>query len=251
MQQFATPPAQLQFLRFEIKYVLDRTTRIAVEESVQPFVGLDPHVLALPEQSYFVRSLYYDDAVLTAFHDKVDGLRSRSKFRLRTYAKTAADASPWFLEIKGRRDQLAFKRRTPVVAVLDPGTRGDALTRLVLREAQRGNVRDEFEFATLRRGIRPIALVDYVRRPYVSHFDPEFRLTFDSEIATRATDALFPSPSTASRHVARGRTVLEVKFAQRVPAWFLRIVERHELRRRPFSKICESIVSLGIRSPDA
>ena len=239
--------AQLHFLRFEFKYVLDHATRCAVEEDVQPFVDADPRVRAEPALRYFVRSLYYDDAALAAFHDKADGLRSRSKFRLRTYSRDPGEEAPWFLEVKGRRDQLSFKRRTPVLGERDATARGDALTRMLVRDAAPGDVRDEFEFTVLRRGIRPVALVDYVRRPYVSKFDPDFRLTFDSEITASATDALFPGPHARYRQVARGFTVLEVKFAQRVPAWFVRVVERRELRRRPFSKICESIVALGLR----
>ena len=247
MAQFSAPPPQLQFLRFEFKYVLDQATRLAIEERLQPFVDADPRVLSQPQHRYSVRSLYYDDAALTSFHDKADGLRSRSKFRLRTYARAAGDPAPWFLEVKGRRDQFSFKRRTPVLGSHDSSLRGEALTQMLLRDARSGDVRDEFEFAVFRRGIRPVALVDYVRRPYVSKFDPDFRLTFDSEITACATDALFPGPSAVFRQVARGHTVLEVKFAQRVPAWFVRIVEVCELRRRPFSKICESIVALGIR----
>lgn len=135
-----------------------------------------------------------------------------------------------------------------MVGARDSTLRGDALTRMLLRDAAPGDVRDEFEFAVFRRGIRPVALVDYVRRPYVSKFDPDFRLTFDSDITACSTDALFPGPAANFRQVARGFTVLEVKFAQRVPAWFVRVVAQHELKRRPFSKICESIVALGLRS---
>lgn len=104
-EALATP---LQFLRFEFKDVLDHATRSAVEAALQPFVDPDARVRADPERRYFVRSLYYDDAALTAFHDKADGLRSRSKFRLRTYAREPGDDVPWFLEVKGRRDQLSF-----------------------------------------------------------------------------------------------------------------------------------------------
>lgn len=243
----AQPAAQLQFLRFEFKYVLDHATSVAVEEELQPFVEVDARVREKSGLRYSVRSLYYDDAAFSAFHDKADGLRSRSKFRLRTYSTSADDETPWFLEVKGRRDQLTFKQRTPVGGSRDPSLRGDDLTRMLLRAAKPGEVRDEFEFAVFRRGIRPCAVVDYLRRPYVSKFDPDFRLTFDSGISACATDALFPVPSASVRHVARGYTVLEVKFAQRVPAWFVRIVERRELRRRPFSKICESVVALGLR----
>ncbi len=83
-QDKATP---LHFSRFEFKYVLDQATRESVEAELGHFVELDPYVQGQPGHRYFVRSLYYDDARFSAFHEKHDGLLTRSKFRVRTYGR--------------------------------------------------------------------------------------------------------------------------------------------------------------------
>jgi hypothetical protein len=62
---------------------------------------------------------------------------------------------------------------------------------------------------------------------------------------------LSPHTSDNSRGVLRGYTVMEVKFRHRVPAWFHRILQSHELRRRSLSKIGESMVALGLRSAES
>jgi hypothetical protein len=241
---------KLHFLRFEFKYVLDQDLRAAVEAELQHFVQLDPHVQKQPNHLYFVRSLYFDDAAMSAFHAKTDGMLTRSKFRVRTYSRAVDAPAPWFLEIKGRHNQLVFKHRTPILGDFDRSADGEHLTKVLVKHGQPGAVRDQFEFSVFRHGIRPVALVDYVRRPYVSRFDPDFRLTFDSSLSTCATDTMFPDPAARTRLVMRGYTVMEVKFRHHVPAWFHRILQAYELRRRSISKICESTVALGLQPAD-
>lgn len=242
--------AKLHFLRFEFKYVLDHALRSAVEAELQHFVELDPYVQQQPNHLYFVRSLYFDDAAMSAYHAKTDGMLTRSKFRVRTYARASDDPAPWFLELKGRHNQLVFKHRTPIVGDFDRCAHGRELTKILLANGQPGAVRDQFEFAVFRHGIRPVALVDYLRRPYVSKFDPDFRLTFDANLSTCATDTMFPDAAARTRMVMRGYTVMEVKFRHHVPAWFHRILQAYELRRRSVSKICESTVALGMAPAD-
>ncbi|HEX5054288.1 MAG TPA: polyphosphate polymerase domain-containing protein [Planctomycetota bacterium] len=237
----------LHFSRFEFKYVLDRALRDEVEAELQHFVELDPFVQNQPDHLYVVRSLYFDDPGLSAFHDKMDGMLSRAKFRVRTYGRSLANPTPWFLEIKGRHNNLVFKHRTPLAGDFDRRARGDALSRLLLAHAEPGAVRDQFEFALYRRRIEPIVLVDYLRRPYLSRFDPEFRLTFDAELAAAATDTLFPGETVRTRSMLRGYTVMEVKFRRHVPAWFHHILQAYELRRTSISKICSGTEALGLQ----
>ncbi len=237
----------LHFLRFEFKYVLDRTTREAVEAELQHFVELDPFVQKQAHQQYFVRSLYFDDRRFSAFHDKNDGRLTRSKFRLRTYGREVEDTAPWFLEIKGRHNNLVFKHRTPIGAAMGKRARGEALSRELLVNAAPGDVRDQFECARFRAGIQPYVLVDYLRRPYISKFDPDFRLTFDAELAARATDTMFDEVAPA-RAMLRGFTVMEIKFRRHVPAWFHRILQAYELRRQSISKVCAATEALGLAS---
>lgn len=239
--------AQLHFSRFEFKYVLDHALRTSVEAELQHFVELDPYVARQPNHQYFVRSLYWDDAAYAAFHQKMDGMLARSKFRLRTYARTLADPAPWFLEIKGRHNQLVWKHRTPIQGDFDRTARGYELSRLLIARAAPGPVRDQFEFALYRHQIAPIVLVDYLRRPYVSKFDPEFRLTFDSDLSAAAATTLFPTMS-RPRALLRGSTVMEVKFRHHVPAWFHRILQAYELQRQSISKICTGMQALGLQA---
>jgi len=244
----ATEQARLHFSRFEFKYVLSAAQREDVEAELQHFVELDPYVARQPDHLYFVRSLYFDDKELTAFHDKIDGMLTRRKFRVRTYTDTIDSDAPWFLEIKGRHNNLVLKHRTPVEGEFDRLAHGDDLSRLLLRHAVTSPVRNEFEFQLFRRQIAPIVLVDYQRRPYISKFDPEFRLTFDAELTAARTDTLFPGPATTRRLALPGYTVMEVKFRHHVPSWFHRILQAYELTRRSISKICTATEVLGMAS---
>ena len=63
---------------------------------------LDPYVVDQPNNQYIVRSLYFDDPYYTAFNDKVEGVHTRSKFRVRTYTDDPDAGVAWFLEIRGR-----------------------------------------------------------------------------------------------------------------------------------------------------
>ncbi|MEC7584239.1 MAG: polyphosphate polymerase domain-containing protein [Planctomycetota bacterium] len=242
----AAREAKLHFSRFEFKYVMPRGLRDDVEAELGHFVELDPYVQGQPNQQYFVRSLYFDDANHTCFREKVDGMHTRSKFRLRTYTRDPAKPAPSFLEVKGRWNNLVFKHRELVQEGYDPGASGYGMSQLIVRHTRASKVRDQFEFDLYRKQIRPVVLVDYERRPYVSRFDPHFRLTFDQRLEAGSTDMLFPGPNVTMRQLVPGYTVMEVKFRHHVPSWFHRIIQAYELRRVSISKICTGTEALGL-----
>lgn len=237
-------PVALRFRRLECKYVLDAATRADVEAALQPYLRLAGHAKH-GDGTYAVRSLYFDDPVWSAFHAKLDGLRSRSKFRLRTYARSEHDQAPWFLEQKGRQDGVVWKHRAPLSRTFDPCLRGDALTAAILANTAPGPVRERFEFAVLRQRLAPVVLVDYRRRPYAGAFAPDFRVTFDDFVTGTATDRLFGAMP-APRQLLPGCSVLEIKFQHAVPAWFHAVVQSRELQRRSLSKVCSAILTLGL-----
>ncbi len=242
-----TTASPLHFSRFECKYVLDPARRAAIAADLAPFMKPDERGVADAAAGYFVRSLYFDDPSMSAFHAKMDGLRTRSKFRLRTYATGPDDPAPWYLERKGRHDGRVFKHRTLVHAGFDPRARGERLVREILRHAAPSAVRDQFEMAVVRHRLAPLVLVDYRRHAWHSPFSADFRVTIDGQLCTAASDAVWPA-SAAGRSLLRGESVMEVKFAQLVPAWFQRLAQIRELQRRSLSKVCEAILELGLAS---
>ncbi|MFP6807244.1 MAG: polyphosphate polymerase domain-containing protein [Pseudomonadales bacterium] len=232
-----SPELKLEFSRFEFKYVLQKSLRKAVEAELEYFMELDPFVSQTAHNKYFVRSLYFDDPRHTAFYDKIDGLKSRAKFRIRTYTNNQDGQTPQFLEEKGRHDNKVFKHRILIE---------DSIQTIIESNDSSNDLLTKFRYQWFKKTIRPVALIDYLRRPYISKFDHEFRVTFDERLQARDTSTLFPCKSTNAALLLPGYTVMEVKFGHRVPAWFHRIIQSFELRRVSISKICEGMKSLHL-----
>lgn len=227
--------------------MLGRRLATEIEAELGNFLHFDPFVESQPDHKYFVRSLYFDDPVHSAFYDKIDGLHTRSKFRIRTYTRDVNDATPQFLEEKGRYNNRVFKHRIPIDGVrFGASDTAASIDELLAQDASDNPTLNGFAYSYHRKQLGPVALVDYQRRPYISHYDPEFRVTFDSELEGTDTRVLFPAPSARSRRVLTGYTIMEVKFGHHLPSWFHRIIQSYELKRKSVSKICECMEALGM-----
>jgi hypothetical protein len=238
----------LHFARFEFKYVLPLKKRDLIESELKNFLQYDPFVEDRLDKKYVVRSLYFDSPEYSAFYDKVDGLHSRSKFRLRTYALNEKEGAPIYLEIKGRHNNLVYKTRIPVdMSGVDlTALSDDALSAAIIECAPYSPIIEQFKYDRIRKSIAPVALIDYQRRPYISKYDPTFRITFDEELTATSTGGIYTGSHTTPRRIVPGYTVLEVKFRYHMPSWFHRIIQTHELRRVSISKICSGMEALGL-----
>ncbi len=236
---------RLHFSRFEFKYILPKAVRDDLESELQYFIELDPYVRQQPGRKYLVRSLYYDNRAMACYYEKIDGIKRRAKFRVRTYTDVEGDGTACFLEIKGRQNAQVFKHRIELAA--DPIGIGasdscyDETTRDVLRRLDEGAIRSQFICDLHKKALAPKMLIDYRRRPYFSKYDPEFRLTFDDSLSSAASTRLFPRAWESHRRFLLGYTILEVKFRQLVPSWFHRIIQTFELRRVSVSKYCAGV----------
>ena len=99
------------FSRYEFKYILPKLKSDLIENEVKNFMKFDGYVLKDLDNSYFVRSQYYDNDLSTHFFEKVDGMRERYKYRIRTYGEEYGEENPIFLEKKGRKLERTFKKR--------------------------------------------------------------------------------------------------------------------------------------------
>ena len=98
-----------KFERYEFKYILNENLRKKIQSDVSKFMRVDK--FTNKNKKYFVRSLYFDDDVSTEYYNKIDGMKIRRKFRLRTYGRDFSKEKPIFLELKGRYNQRTYKRR--------------------------------------------------------------------------------------------------------------------------------------------
>ena len=184
--------------------------------------------------SYFVRSLYFDSPNSFNFYEKIDGIKKRKKFRLRTYDKSLGK-SILFIEQKGRNVNRVFKHRTQIEEEdLCNFYEINEFQRLIKKYGDMGII-NEFITDSVKRRVSPVVLVDYMRRPYISDFDMNFRITFDSQIKAKSSNTLFPNDNNFL-HCLPGYTILEVKFFRKVPAWFHKIILVYNLERVSVSK---------------
>jgi hypothetical protein len=103
-----------KFERYEFKYLLRKQLSDAIEEEVRHFMAYDGYVHPELGNRYFVRSLYFDNWIASNFYEKVDGLKRRNKYRIRTYSQEEDCDVPLFLEKKGRVNERTYKLRTSI-----------------------------------------------------------------------------------------------------------------------------------------
>lgn len=234
---------KLHFARFEFKYILTKSLRNEIESELGYFLTLDPYVASKPHMKYFVRSLYFDDPHYSDYYEKIDGVKKRKKFRIRTYTDDPNERCATFLEIKGRHNAYVYKHRSPMPQLTtdDFLNCNGKMAQIAISKTEDSPVLDQFKFGLERRRIKPVMLIDYMRRPYISKYDAEFRLTFDDTLKGTYTDTLFPRLWDTSFSILRGFTVMEVKFRYHIPSWFHRVIQSYELRRVSISKYCKGI----------
>ena len=233
-----------EFSRFEFKYILNEELKNKVERQIQHFMKYDGYVSPEYDNSYFVRSLYFDSPSSYNFYEKIDGIKKRKKFRLRTYGKEYKK-STLFIEQKGRNVNRVFKYRTSIKKN-DVENFYDAINFDQLINNYNGiKIINEFVSDSVKRKIAPVVLVDYIRRPYISDYDMNFRVTFDSQIKAKASQTLFPDDDNFFDCLS-GYTILEVKFFRKIPAWFHKLILVYNLERVSVSKFVLGMKACGI-----
>lgn len=229
------------FGRFEFKYIIPARLSALLEAELRDFMEVDPFCRTRPEQSYLVRSLYFDAPDYSCYYEKIDGMLDRQKFRLRTYDEPGS--SPCYLELKGRQNHFSYKHRIPIDARLRDLIESGSWS--TLAAAGGPAVLDCFAVSACRRNLGPRVVVEYRRRPYISRRDYRFRVTFDYELRGIAANKL-DRASGRTAAVLPGHTVLEIKFEHAVPAWFQRLIAAYELRRVSISKYCRAAEALTL-----
>lgn len=195
---------------FELKYVLTLDEASRAEEWARSFLSPDPHG---QEGAYSTLSLYCDTPTRDVFH-RERGYR-RSKYRVRRY-----EAGDFLhLERKTRRGDRVSKKRS--VLGLDN-------LRLVID----ADPEPEWEWGWFLKQVRfrnlsPAARLGYARTAFVGHC-PEgpMRLTIDRDLRGEMSSGWDVGPLRDPKPLLQGKAVLELKYAEVMPAPFRKLMEK-------------------------
>lgn len=230
---------QLHFRRLEFKYVVPTHVLDLVVPTIAHY--LDPDNYANKEGFYKVHSLYFDSPHLVCYQEKLDGILFRKKYRVRYYD----DKQTLFFEIKRKSGDTVFKDR----ALLPKTThlnQHSLINHQFIHHLAEGKLKGELVTDYHRLGLKPKVLIFYLRRPFVSKFSDNLRITLDYDLkATQITNGEFLDLDTTN-YVSPDFAVLEIKFNESLPAWVRQIITTHNLQRDSFSKYASAIEKLHL-----
>ncbi len=211
--------------RHEFKHEISLSDMLVLRTRLSAVMKKDVHAI---DGKYFVRSLYFDNAQDKALREKINGVNTREKFRIRYYNH---DTSVIHLEKKSKINGLciknsAFLTKEMAQAIVD----GDYAWMMASDEP----LIQELYSKIMSQGLRPKTIVDYEREPFVFPAG-NVRVTLDYNIRTgvNCTDFLNPDCIT----VPTGNTIiLEVKWDEFIPDIIKDAIQLPSCRTENFSK---------------
>lgn len=237
---------RMQTQRFELKYVVDEPTALAIRGFVDDYLELDEFGMGRPFCAYPVNSLYFDSADLATFRQWVHADRNRFKLRVRFY--DARPDSPAFLEIKRRHGDCILKQRSTVrKSAVAQVVAGQLPTHDLLfsRDPKHLVALQNFVSAAQRLRARPKLFVTYLREAYLDPRRNAVRVTLDRHVRITPRETVDFSLHLEDFVQPFGeRVIVEIKFTNRFPNWAGQMVRALGLTQQGAAKYCEGVATL-------
>lgn len=196
-------------LRHELKYMIDEGTYRIIRARLLPLMRHDPHG---ENGEYRVTSVYFDDVYNSGYNDKVSGIETRRKFRVRTYS---LDPNIISLEAKHKDGEYVSKVSKRLTM--------EQYRALLSGDSSFMKDSDDLEdaFGEYYRSdklshLRPKVIVDYQREALI-YPHGNVRITFDKRLSTCYNTVDMFDENAFFSPVYPREIILEVKFDQYIP----------------------------------
>lgn len=222
--------------RNEIKFVINKDTAEILKNKLSHLMDIDANSTS-EDNSYFIRSLYFDDTYSNAYYEKIDGVEYRKKYRIRLYN---LDTSFIRLECKYKHENKTSKDQILIdKSICDKIINGN----IEELDISGNNLLTKFVIDYRSRNLKPSIIVDYKRLAYTYPVS-DVRVTFDSKIRSgRYGYNLYDEDLTTYKIIDDNEVVLEVKFNEILPEQIAIVLSTVPMIRQAFSKfaMCRSI----------
>jgi hypothetical protein len=235
------------FNRFELKYTVPVAIRDALLEPIRREMRADSFG---DDGVYNVTSLYYDTSDLAAVRSKLDGIKYRRKVRIRVYGDVPEEpTASVMVEIKQRINRTCQKRRLALpLSEAYALCAGELPLDRAWADPRDAAVASEVTFLSRALKLVPICVVGYRRLAFVGgKYEPRLRVTFDHGLWCRPATDLLSADGTRYRMLPPDWMVLEVKTDHAIPLWVSRMLARHDVSLRRYSKYCAAALYLRER----
>lgn len=214
------------YFRHEWKHEISYGDMLSLRSRLAAVMQQDSHAV---NGRYKIRSLYFDNFRDKALLEKINGVNTREKFRVRYYND---DLSFILLEKKSKAGGLCGKEQA--VITLEEA-------RLIANKDIEGLSKSETPlikelcYKMRTESLEPKTIVDYTREPFV-YAPGNVRVTLDHGIRTGLTGTDFLTPGCVTVPAGNVPIILEVKWDEFLPAVIRDAVQVPGTHTSAFSK---------------
>ena len=222
--------------RNEIKFIISKTMAEVLKQRLSLIMSVDTNSYN-SDNSYLIRSLYFDNENSDAYYEKMDGVEYRKKYRIRIYN---FDDKFIRLECKYKHNNMTSKDQILIDQELCSKIVDGKIDEIDLAK---DNLLRQFALDYRLNRLKPSIIVDYNRVAFTYHVS-EVRITFDSHIKSGMYNYnLFDRNATTYSVIDDNQMVLEVKFNEILPESIALILQTVPTFRQAFSKFaaCRNI----------
>lgn len=220
--------------RHELKFVTSNDFATILKQRLALIMDIDKNSINL-DNTYFIRSLYFDDVSSSAYYEKLDGILYRKKYRIRLYNN---DENFIRLERKWKHNNMTSKDQVVISKDICDMILNDNIS-----EIEAEGLLFEFLTEIKTRSLRPSVIVDYKRLAYTYPIS-EVRITFDEKLKSGLYNYdLFNNEPISYDIFDNNEVVVEVKFNDVLPEHIAVVLQSIPMYRQAVSKFarCRSI----------
>lgn len=217
--------------RYEIKYTLSPLEYLKFRDICSGFMEIDKNTKS--GSRYVVKSHYFDTPYFQDYHEKLNGIYSRQKYRIRTYGSSGYYRLEKKIKEGNRNKKFSGRISADDAASLLKGN---------MQIKTGADITDSIISEMYMKCCRSSAYIEYERLAYAFN-EPELRITFDSNIRTLFGRYLpseqMPPPIPV---FYEGEVIMEVKYKDDLPKWLQKAIYRVVPSEFSVSKYAQSLV---------
>lgn len=213
------------FKRKELKYRLTANQYERLREIIDDrYMTVDKYGLTT------ICNIYYDTVNYQLIRTSIEKPKYKEKLRLRSYG-VPSENTKVFLEIKKKFDGIVYKRRIS----RSLATMTDYLEKGIHPENE-GQILNEIDYFIKHYNVFPRLFLAYDRIAMYGTDDPEFRMTFDTNIRSRTDNLSLAYGDEGELLFDDGTVIMEIKTARSIPMWLAKAMTELKIYPTSFSK---------------
>lgn len=225
--------------RYELKFIITKNQAKFLEKNLSIIMNIDKNAKN-ENNTYFIRSIYFDDYKSSAYYEKIDGVEFRKKYRIRFYNH---DNKFIKLECKYKNQNLTSKDNEKINVDTCKRIMDGTIENIDINNLENSLLK-KFILDMKLKKLKPVVIVDYERIAYT--LEPsDLRITFDTDVRSCGFEKnVFNKNLPAYKVLDKNKQVLEVKFNEFIPKHIVNILSTIPMFRQAISKfaICRSIL---------